>query len=130
MAASTYGEQLGAAMKRLPISQRRLSFLLAEQTGNNQESERRSIGKYLKNEGAPEPDRAAILAVLLRAPELALVPDAVTRRRGRLAELEARIAVLEGVSQASLHLLDDVIEQVESLSKRSSPKRGTAVRKA
>lgn len=90
-----YGTTLRNAIERTS-SRRKLSFQLAEHTGNKQESEYRSLGKYLRGEDFPSPEKAALMAVLLVDPRVALVERP---RRDRLAErldkLEVRLAELE-----------------------------------
>lgn len=92
----SYPDVLRAAISQT-TSRRQLSIRLAETTGNKQESEYRALGKYLSGEETPSKDRAAILAVLLQAPQVALVPEAQDgRRRYRLEELaDAVVEILE-----------------------------------
>jgi len=91
-----YPTLLRAAIKAAGSSRRKLSYELAKKTGNQQEDEYRSLGKYLSSEKPelPSRERAAILAVLLGEPLLALVNDARGRRSDRLAKVEAELAAL------------------------------------
>jgi hypothetical protein len=86
--ANGYPDLLRAAIDAAGSSRRKLSFYLADMTGNKQTSEYRALGKYLSGEEIPSADRAAILAVALTEPRLALVADSRARRQGRLSELE------------------------------------------
>ena len=109
-------ELLRDAIKAGESSRRKLSFQLAEKTGNQQPSEYRALGKYLKGDEAPTKDRAAILAVLLREPRLALVSDAQSRRQDRLGELAKTVDDL-------IATVADLKEQVEELQRRPGAAR-------
>jgi len=122
-----YSDLLRAALERSGMSRRRFSALLAAESGNTRESEYRSIGKYLGGE-VPLPPRAAVLAVLLGAPELAMVPDGATRRGGRLAELEARVAELEELANRGFPRLEQLVDRVEALEKPARSRRAPSSR--
>lgn len=90
-----YPALLRSAITAAGSSRRKLAPEFAAETGNQPDSEYRALGKYLSGDEEPSRDRAAILAVLLKKPELALVSDARARRQDRLTTLEARVAKLE-----------------------------------
>lgn len=117
----SYAELLRAAIDNAGTSRRKLSFVLAEETGNQQDSEYRAIGKYLAGE-EPSRERAAILAVLLGDPQLALVTPSGDRRSARRAELEARVADLEEAAEQLSPYLKELGDRVTALEKRSQPK--------
>lgn len=122
---STPGAKLGqpvseltdyAALLRRTIdaksSRRKLSFALANQTGNKQPSEFRSLGKYLAGDELPTQERAARLAVLLEEPLLAIVSGPRDRqRRDRLGELAATVEDLTAA-------VDDLKDQVAELKRQ------------
>jgi hypothetical protein len=89
-----YPELLRSSIDAAGSSRRALSFALAEETDNQQPSEYRALGRYLAGKETPTRERAAILAVLLKQPLLALVTDAKSRRQVRLQEVEAEVAQL------------------------------------
>lgn len=127
----SYPERLRAALTAAGISRRKLAPLYAAETGNKPDSEYRAIGKYLAGEEVPEPERAAILAVLLRSPGLALVGAVPSRRRGRQAELEARVERLEtalGALGPDLEALETLPERVLALEQQVQPKKNRARR--
>lgn len=111
-----YPELLRASIDNAKSSRRKLSFQLAEKTGNQQPSEYRALGKYLSGDEEPSRERAAVLAVLLSAPQLALVSGPQTRRQARLAELAATVDRLETA-------LDGALARLEALEARAQPKR-------
>lgn len=76
-------------------SRRKFSYTLAETTGANQDSEYRALGKYLSGEELPSRERAAILAVLLQEPRLALVPSTGERRGARLESVATAVADIQ-----------------------------------
>lgn len=93
-----YPTLLRSAIKEAGSSRNKLGPELAAITGNQEDSEYRAIGKYLAGDETPSRERAAILAVLLKKPELALVSDGRARRQNNLADrlerLEADFAEL------------------------------------
>lgn len=124
-AEQTYADLLRAAMEEAGASRRKLSSAFAGKTGNQKESEYRALGKYLTGD-EPTPERAAILAVLLGEPRLALVTPAADRRTSRHAELEARVAELEDALnklQRSMKGLAALPARVTALEGLERPKR-------
>jgi transcriptional regulator with XRE-family HTH domain len=114
-----YGQALRYALERSGISLRRLSVLLAERTGNKPDSERRALTKYQAGDEAPDQERAALLAELLTAPELAEVAPVQERRQRRLRGLVEAVDRLERV-------VEDLTGRVEALERRvgdESPQR-------
>jgi hypothetical protein len=113
-----YRELLRDAIDAAGTSRRKLSYAFAEKTGNQQESEYRSLGKYLDGENpeTPTPERAAILAVLLREPRLALVPRAI--RNGRLQQLAATVDDLLGAVGELKNEVQDLKGQVAGLQRQ------------
>lgn len=109
----SYADMLRAAIDR-KTNRTRLSRALAEKTGAKQSSEYRSIGKYLRGPEQPDKKRAAILAVLLEEPELALVSAVAERRQVRRAELEERVERLE----RALNLLGPDLRALATLPER------------
>lgn len=85
-----YANRLKAAIERSEMSVREVARRLSEETGNPIEDERPAIYRYMK-ETEPAPERAALLAAILSAPELEEVTPLAEKRRGRLAELEAQV---------------------------------------
>ena len=120
MAVSTYAEILRDAIRAAHTSRTKLSFALADKTGNTQKTEYRALGKYLAGTEIPSPDRAAILAVLLADHRLALVNAVAERRRARQAELEAAVDRID-------RILETLVDRVEALEHRAEredrPKR-------
>jgi hypothetical protein len=108
-----YGTTLREAIEAADTSRRKLSYALAEKTDNKQDSEYRALGKYLRGDETPSPERAAILAVLLGQPELALVSSP---RRDRLAELAATVDRLETA-------LGGALTRLEALEANAQPRR-------
>lgn len=125
MGANTYGQALIEALERSQYSRRRLSAVIAERTGNKQESEYRALGKYLRGDEIPEQHRASVLAELLGEPQLALVPTSAQRRRGRLGELEAEVARLREILVVAGEAHDVLVRRVAALEKAAAtPARG------
>lgn len=118
VADPAYAETLRAAIKAAGSSRRKLSADFAEQTGNERETEYRSLGKYLSKTKPelPSRERAAILAVLLNEPRVALVSDSKSRRRDRLGELAATVDDL-------LATVEDLKNQVATLQRRTAVAR-------
>jgi hypothetical protein len=116
---ASYSQLLRSAIDDAGSTRRKLSFQLAEQTGNQQSSEYRALGKYLSGDETPGQDRAAILAVLLQQPALALVSATQDRRRVRLAELAATVDRLETA-------LEGALTRLEALEARAQPGRRRA----
>lgn len=92
-------------------SRRKLSFEMAAETGNRQESEYRSLGKYLEGKETPSPERGALLAVLLRRPELALVPQTRRDRRAELAKTVEQIEIALGGALSRIEALEAHAQQ-------------------
>lgn len=123
-----YPALLRSAIKAAGSSRRALSFQLAEATGNQQSTEYRSLGKY-QSEAKPETptrERAALLAVLLKEPKLALVTDLAGRRRDRLAKLEGSVAEIARVQALLLDELALVVDEQGRLASRPSQDQGPA----
>jgi hypothetical protein len=102
---SSYADLLRHAMGRLdpPMSIRRLGKLVADASGSAPESERKAIEGYLKGT-MPQPERSAIIADVLSAPELRLSVRWTQREaraqeiallRQEIAELRAAVERLE-----------------------------------
>lgn len=108
-----YAELLRQAIEA-KSSRRKLSFALAERTGNQQPSEYRSLGKYLAGDEFPARERAATLAVLLGEPQLAIVPDLRDRRRDRLAELEEEVGRLREERETALQAIVVRLAELEA----------------
>jgi hypothetical protein len=104
--STAYAGTLRAAIDAAETSRRRLSFRLAARKGTKQESEYRSLGRYLKGQEMPEPEQAAILAVELGEPLLALVTPVGERRRVRRATVET----LVGQNTASIEALREAVQ--------------------
>lgn len=125
----SYAETLRAAIDAAGSSRRKLSYALADKTGNKQTSEYRSLGKYMadakpgKKPEIPDQDRAAVLAVELKEPRLAIVSPVADRRRGRQAELEARVAELEALANVVMPQLEELGGRVVALEQRRSTKQ-------
>jgi hypothetical protein len=113
-----YRELLRDAIDAAGTSRRKLSYAFAEKTRNQQESEYRSLGKYLdeENPDTPAPERAAILAVLLGEPRLALV--ARTGRNARLQELAGAVDDLLGTVGDLKAEVQDLKSQVGDLQRQ------------
>lgn len=108
-----YPEVLRAAMKNAAMSRNKLSYAVAAKTGNKRDSEYRALGKYLSGDEAPSQERAALLAVLLSDPAVAIVSS---HRRDRLAELGATVEKLE-------RALGAVLDRVEALERGQAGRR-------
>lgn len=106
---ASWAELLRETMTARGISRRRLARMVAERTGNREDSERPAIYRYLKGM-LPEPERAALFAVILDEPRLADVPQEGERRRLRLAE----VAELAAVNEENQRELRRVVESVRS----------------
>jgi hypothetical protein len=121
MADEGYPELLRSSIESVGSSRRKLSFDLAAETGNQQPDEYRSLGKYMSKTKpeTPSRERAAILAVLLKEPRLALVSEVRTRRQARLAELAATVDQLETA-------LEGALTRIEALEARAQPRRRRA----
>jgi len=119
----TYAALLREAIQAAASSRRRLSGELAATTGNEQDSEYRALGKYLAGDETPNPERAAILAVLLEEPRLALVSEVAARRRDRLAELESTVDALRPLLRVGdlQEQLDDLARRVGHLERQARP---------
>ena len=122
MADDGYGKLLRGALEQAGLSRRKFSVALAERTGNQQESEWRSLGKYLNGE-EPSPERAALIAVMLGEPRLALVEGITARQRVRREALEARVAELEEALEALGPQLAEVGRRLSLLETPARPKR-------
>jgi hypothetical protein len=96
-------------MTKRDVSRRSLSFLLAERLGNQQESEYRSLGKYLSGSEEPGPKKAAAIAEVLETPEVGVVAKT---RRDRLEALERRLEELEAAVSARQQKADAFGEKV------------------
>lgn len=121
-----YRLRLEAAIERSPLSKRQVGARLAEREElKDAEAGRRQLYKYLdKGEPTePEPERAAVLAVILDAPELALVQPQAERRQARRAELEARVADLEAIAEATSPYVAEIAARVTALEQREQPKQ-------
>lgn len=118
-----YSERFTDALKSSHTPMRTLARAFAEKTGNDIESERPALYLYKKGESEPTPERAAILAVLLSDPSLALVQPQADRRTARRAELEARVAELERAAQELAPYLAEVAARVAALEQRARPRR-------
>lgn len=114
-----YPELLRASIHAAKSSRRKLSFDLADKTLNQQQSEYRALGKYLKGDEEPSRERAAILAVLLNEPQLALVSDPQSRRQARQTELAETVDRLETA-------LEGALTRIEVLEASAQPKRRRA----
>lgn len=106
VAEQNYAALLRKAMEAKGMSRRKLSFAMAARTKNKQPSDFRALGKYLNGTESPSPKNAAILAVELEEPELALVSP---QRRVRLAELAATV----GDHQTAIDALTERLEDLE-----------------
>jgi hypothetical protein len=91
VASTPYNERLTAALERAGVTRRGLAKALAEREGGEVESKRRNVYKWLAG-GEPEPLRAALLAVILDSPDLAIVQT--DGRSSRVGELEGEVAAL------------------------------------
>jgi len=118
-----YAERLKAALERAGISARRLASLLAARTGNKADSERRSITKYQSGEERPDQERAALLAELLSAPELAEVPPVQARRQHRLRGLAEAVSRLELVVEELTARVEVLERQADDGSARQGQRR-------
>lgn len=128
-----YAALLRSAIKDARSSRRKLSFALAAKTGNKQESDYRSLGKYLAGADQPKRERAAILAVLLNEPRLALVSDVGDRRHDRLAALEenfAEVVRVQGLLLDELALVVDEQGQLASRPSRDQDPRSGSIEKS
>lgn len=116
---------LRAAIKEADSSRRKLSFDLAEKTGNQQTSEYRALGKYLSVDEPelPNRERAAILAVLLGNHRLALVSDVQNRRQVRLEDIAEGVAEILDNQRDALDLLRDVLPAKREQRRGAAPKK-------
>lgn len=108
-----YKDTLRAAIEKAGTSRRQLSFALADHTGNKRESEYRALGKYLAGDELPSDERAAVLAVQLRDPNLALVER--ERRDGlavRQQQLDRRLTELEDKVEERAQSVDVFAQEV------------------
>jgi hypothetical protein len=120
-----YSELLRGAIDAAGSSRRKLSFQLAEKTGNQQASEYRALGKYLSGEEMPSRERAAMLAVLLNEYRLALVSDAQNRRQVRLEDIAEGVAEILENQREALDLLKDVLPAKGAQRRADAPRRKT-----
>lgn len=111
----SYGARLLAALERAKMPKRRLAAEMAARTGQTLDNERRAIYRYLDGETVPEPDRGAVLAVILDEPELALPPAPLDRRRVRLERLEAEVDALTAALETARQVTQDLVTRVEAL---------------
>lgn len=119
-ASEPYAALLKAAISRSGMSVRGIAKLLAERTGNDPEDERSALYRYTKKQ-VPGADRAAHLAAILNAPELA----AVTRtRRDRLGELEAELAALREEHDSFVEGVTVRLAALEAAPAREVPRSG------
>lgn len=119
-----YAERLKAALEvgkaagdGRPENKRQLAVAVAEYTGNKLDSERRSIYTYFDHT-EPDPDRAALLAVIMRDPSLALVQPQAEKRKARHEELEARVAQLEEIVNRLSPQMKSLGDRVVALEQR------------
>lgn len=127
-ALDSYPAALQRALRRADMPKQRLSKLMAEQTGNKPESERRAIYSYLDGTARPDPTRAELLAVILKDRQLADVPPVGRRRLDRHAELVAEVAQISRTQAEILGQLSGVLGRLERLEHqleqpRVAPKR-------
>lgn len=110
---ATYGELLRTALDETRVSRRRLSFMLADAAGIQQDSAYRTIGKWLADDEQPSAERAEMVAELLGRPELA----ATTRQRRYL--LRGLVAAVEKQKDT----LDELARRVEALERAAEDSR-------
>lgn len=122
-----YPDLLREAIKTADSSRRKLSFDLAEATGNQQASEYRALGKYLSVDDPelPNRERAAILAVLLGNHRLALVSDAPNRRQARLEDIAEGVSEILENQREALDLLKDALPAKAAQPRGAAPRRKT-----
>lgn len=113
-----YGDLLTQARQRAGLSKRALGAKLAERAGLDAESGRRAIYKYEKEGEEPERARAAILAVILDEPALALVAEPAVKRQRRRGALEARVEGLEDRQKSGLAKVTARLARLEGRLKR------------
>ena len=104
---TAYADTLREAMHQ-KISRRQLAKQLADETGSKEASEYRALGKYLAGEDEPSRERAAILAVILQAPGVALVDGdrgPQVRVVDHLESIEAALTAMAEGQQEILRLL-------------------------
>lgn len=110
----TYANRLAAALERAGVSRRGLARMLADREGGSVETKRRNVYKWLDEGVEPEPLRAGLLAILLNAPELAVLSP----RRAPGNRLEHRLeelATLAVENEAILQELRLAIEEHDNL---------------
>lgn len=120
-----YPELLRTAVKTAGSSRRKLSFDLAEKTGNQQASEYRALGKYLSDNDPelPNRERAAMLAVLLGNHRLALVSDVQNRRQVRLEDIAEGVSEILDNQREALELLRDVLPAKREQRRGGAPRK-------
>lgn len=116
--SGTVAQRLRAAINETAgMSVRRLGILLAERKGTKAESERRTIGKWLKGEIEPDDENAAHLAHILKTPPghfRALRPS------NRLRSVEALAAHQAEQLQELTLAVYDLRDRLEALESRTA----------